>query len=426
MLRSHFNHHHLCVTRRQFLRTTTAVVGGVLAGCTDSGGVPGARVTLTQWYHQYGEAGTQEAVLRYAAEYTRRYPDIAIKVVWVPGDYGTKLSTALLTAGGPDIFEDALTFPMVGASQVVPLDDLFTPEIRREFSAPDLAANTVGGKIYGVRMIDDTGLLYYRKSLLQAAGIEPPTTMDALISAAKRLSSGDRKGLFVGNDGGISALLTLAPWSAGSEFLSDNRIVFDTPRTAAAYERVRELIASGALLIGAPTDWADPSALIQGLTAMQWGGLWSYPAIYKALGDDVGVVPWPELDDQGAPVTFAGGWSQMINAQSRHIDEAKRFVRWMWLENGALAQDWALSYGFHVPPRQSIARNAAPLQSGVPAQAVRIVQQHGRLLPPIWNSAMTTALSDALTNIIQKGRPAAPEVAAAARKCERELERSLE
>ena len=55
----------------------------------------------------------------------------------------------------------------------------FPPDVRQDFSAKDLAANTVGGKIYGVKMLDDTGILYYRKSLLQAAGLEPPATMEA-------------------------------------------------------------------------------------------------------------------------------------------------------------------------------------------------------------------------------------------------------
>ena len=37
-------------------------------GAATGGG--GAKVSLSQWYHQYGEKGTQEAAKRYAAEYT--------------------------------------------------------------------------------------------------------------------------------------------------------------------------------------------------------------------------------------------------------------------------------------------------------------------------------------------------------------------
>lgn len=418
------------MSRREFLKVVTVSAGTVVAGhglsgCRRPAATSGARVTLTQWYHQYGEKGTQEAVLRYAQAYTKSHPDIDVQVVWVPGDYGTKLNTALLTAGGPDVFEKQLTVPMVTAGQVVALDDLFPPQIRQDFLAKDLAANSVGGKIYGVKMVGDTGVLYYRKSLLRAANMAAPRTMDELIAVAKKLSTGGRKGLFVGNDGGVGALLNVAPWSAGSDFLVDDRVVFDTPRTALAYEKLRELNDSGALLIGAPTDWWDPSAFTQGLCAMQWGGLWAFPAIRAALGDDVGGMAWPALDEKGSPVTFAGGWSQMINSQSPHIEEAKKFVRWLWIENAKIQQDWNLAYGFHVPPRLSVARRAAPLDSPVPAAAVKNLEQHGRFLPPAWSSSMGTALGDAAANIVKQGRPAAAEVAVAAKKCERELQRLL-
>ncbi len=413
-------------SRRQLLGAATVWAGAVFAGCAPRGGVPGARVTLTQWYHQYGETGTQQAVLRYAQDYHRLHPDVAVQIAWVPGDYGTKLSTALLTAGGPDVFEGQVTAAMVGAGQVAPLDDLFPPDVRADFTPRDLAANTVGGKIYGVKTLDDTGILYYRPSLLQAANVAPPATLGALLQAAKALTTPARKGLFIGNDGGVAALINIAPWSAGSDFLVDDRIVFDNPRTVAAYEGLRALGDSGALLIGAPTDWWDPSALVQGLAAMQWGGLWAYPAIHRALGGDVGGMAWPALDAAGQPSTFLGGWAAMVNAQGPNIDEAKKYVRWLWIENKKAQTDWCLSYGFHVPPRISVARQAAALRAPVAAQAAHDVAAYGRALPPVWNAAMGTALTDAVTNIVKLGRPAAPEVAQAAGRCRRELGRALE
>jgi len=410
-------------SRRQFLAAAGAAA--LLAGCGRPG-MPGKRVTLTQWYHQYGEVGTQQAVQRYADEYMRQHPDIGVQVVWVPGDYGTKLSTALLTRGGPDVFEGQITAAMAEAGQVVPLDDILPPDVRRDLSPLDLAANSVGGKVYGVKMLDDTGILYYRPSVLQAAGLAPPKTIDELTAAAKALTTGTRKGLFVGNDGGATALINIVPWSAGSDFLVDDKIVFNTARTVVAYEKLRELNDSGALLIGAPTDYWDPSAFTQGLTAMQWGGLWSYPAIQKAFGNDIGGMAWPALDGAGRPATFRGGWSAMVNAQGPAVAEAKKYVQWLWVTNKKIQEDWCLGYGFHVPPRASVARTASALRAPVPAQAVADLAAHGYVLPPTWNAAMGTALGDAVANILKQGRPAAPEIAAAAAKCERELARALE
>ena len=415
------------LNRRAFIKSAFVTAGAVtLGGCARGGGAAGGRVTLTQWYHQYGEDGTRDAVTRYAQDYTKANPAINIEVVWVPGDYGTKLNTALLVAGGPDVFErNGLTIPMVSAGQVAPLDELFPPGVRADFEPGDLESFGVDGKIYGVKMVTDTQLLYYRPSLLKKAGLAPPQSLDELIAASQALVANRRKGIFLGNDGGVGSCLYLSLWSAGQELLRDGKVAFNTPRTALAYEKLRVLTESSANLIGAPTDWWDPSAFNQELTAMQWGGLWSYPEIKKKLGEDVGVLPWPALDAQGAPSMPSGGWAQMVNARSPHLDEAKKYVNYLWIENQKIQRDWNLSYGFHVPPRKSVAKTAEALDAPVPAKVVTDLGKYGHIIPPAWSSGMNTALSDAAVNIVKLNSPAAAQLAVAASKCERELERQF-
>ena len=416
------------LTRRDLVKTV-AVAGGavVFAGY---GRAPRAaaqdRIRLTQWYHQYGEEGTRDAAARYAQEYTSVNPNVEVEMNWVPGDYSaTVLPAALLTDEGPDVFEGIPTVAMVQAGQIVPLTDLYTEEVRADFHPNDINSLTIDGEIYAVKMVDDTGVVYYRTSLLEEAGVQPPTTMEELIAAAETLNTGRVRGLFLGNDGGISALLHIAPWSAGSDFLVNNEIVFNNERTVAAYDAVRRLNETGALLTGAPTDWWDPSAFTQGLAAMQWTGLWAMPQIIREVGEDFTIGPWPAFDAQGAPATFWGGWAEMVNSKSQHVDAAKEFVRWLWIENTAAQQDWNLSYGFHVPPRQSAAASAEPLQNPPPSEAVQYFYDHGRILPPQWTQAMGTTLTDALREIVRNGAPAAEQVAAAAQRCQEELQRVL-
>jgi multiple sugar transport system substrate-binding protein len=81
-----------------------------VAGCgsntgRSSGGSSGSKPTLQQWYHQYGEAGTQQAVEKYA----KAYPDATVTVQWSPGDYEKKAATALLTDQGPDVCSSTRT-----------------------------------------------------------------------------------------------------------------------------------------------------------------------------------------------------------------------------------------------------------------------------------------------------------------------------
>lgn len=385
-------------------------------------------IHLTQWYHQYGEAGTQEAAAGYAASYSDVNPNVTVEMVWVPGDYSnTALPAALLTDEGPDVFEGSPNLAMVNAGQVEPLDDLFTEDVLADFNPVNIAAATINGSIYAVKMLDDTGLLYYRKSVLEEAGVAPPTTMDELIAAVQALDTGRVKGLFLGNDGGVDALHMIGPWSAGVDFLDDEagQITFDTERTVEAYTKVAELHATGGLLLGSPTDWWDPSAFTQGLTAMQWTGLWAMPGIIAEIGDDFGIVPFPALDADGTPATFWGGWAQMVNARGANVEAAKEFVRWLWIENIEAQQDWNLAYGFHVPPRISAAATAEPLQSGPPLEAVGFLNDYGRSEGPLWTGAMNTIVVDALSSIVNQGADVQATVTTAAEQCQAELDRNL-
>jgi multiple sugar transport system substrate-binding protein len=384
---------------------------------------------LVQWYHQYGEAGTEEAVRRYAEQYTQENPNVEIEVVWQLGDYGQALNAALLTDEAPDVFEQNVpTLDQVRQGQIAPLDDLYTEEVRAGFNEVSLNAATIEGNIYWVKMIDDTGTIYYRKSLLEEAGVEPPESLDALIQAAQTLTSGRQKGLFVGNDGGISGLLGPLLWSAGGSFLNQENTApaFNTERAAAAYTKLRELNQTDALLIGSPTDWWDPSAFTQNLSAMQWTGLWAMPQILREVGaEDVGVLPWPKSDEEGTPSTFWGGWGECVFGKSQNLDAAKALVKWLWIDNTEIQQDWNLGYGFHVPPRTNAAESAEPLQDPPASEVVEFLHQYGVVTPPLWTGVMGTALQDAVAAIVRDGAEPKQALDAAAVLVQQELDRLL-
>ncbi len=381
------------------------------------------QIVIKQWYHQYGEEGTQDAVQRYADEYHKLNPNVTIQITWVPGDYATKLNAALQTGDAPDVYElPGITVDMVRAGQLATLDDLYTPDIIKDFGSA-MGFETIENHIYGMKMITDSGAIYYRKSVLNAAGVKPPTTMDELIAAAKKLTTKTQAGLFIGNDGGKGELFAkLAIWSAGGEILKDGKAAFNTDRSVAAWKKMKELSDTGALLIGAPADWWDPSAFTDGLTAMQWNGLWAMPGIKKALGDDFGVVPWPKLDDKGTPGTWLGGWSEVVNAKSKNLDAAKAFAKWEWIDNTQIQQDWSVGYGFHIPPRASAAASADALKSGPAADVVSFASQYGHIEEPLyWDGTMDTALVDAISNVLSKNADPASELATAEKKVTDEL-----
>ena len=422
------------VNRRQFLKLAggTALGASTLltaCGSTGAGGTSssGDVITLNHWYYAAGEKGTKEAVFRYAEEYSKVNPKVKVKVTWIPGDYFGKLNTALFSPNPPDVFELGSGSPidqMGKAGQLAPLDDLFAQGVKDQFYPQDIRRSTVNGQIYGVQKLIDLGLLYYRKSVLDKAGVQPPTTIDELIAAAKKLTTPKMKGLFAGNDG-YSALWNIALWSSGSDLIREGKFAFNNERTAKAFLKLRELYQSGSLLIGAPTDWFDPSSFITGLAAMQWGGMWEMPAIKDALGDDFGVLPWPALDAQGQPATFWGGWTEFVSAKSKYLDAAKAYVKWLWIDNTAVQQDWSLAYGFHVPPKEEAIQTAQPLQSGQAATGANIVAKYGFVIDNTFDDAMGTALSTAASNVILHNANPQSELTAAEQKCQQELTKEL-
>lgn len=422
-------------SRRDFLALGGGLsLAAVLAACgSNTGRKAGASAgssggsastgTIKQWYHQYGEAGTEQAVKRYAAGYKQA----KVQVTWTPGDYDKKSAAALLTSSGPDVFEagNGPTIDMIKGKQVVPLDDLLG-SAKSDFNTAVLDRMTYQGHLYAIPETIDMQLLVYRKSLLRKAGVTPPTTVDELIDAAKKLTTGKVKGLFVGNDGGVGVLGGPALWSAGADYLTaDNRIAFNTPDAATSLGKLHTLFTSGSLLLGAPTDWSDPSAIIQGLTAMQWTGLWTFPQLQKALGDDFGVAGWPKLSDSvGKASVPVGAYGEAVSAKSSDVAASKAFVKYLWVSQTADQLDFAQSYGFHIPARKSLAAKATKLKSGAAADAVTLANTVGHAQTPLlWTPASGQAYTDALTRIIKDGSNPAKELSSLVGTVNKELKR---
>ena len=398
-------------SRRRFLQYSgsAALGGSLLAACASTGSGGGntnsSLPSLSQWYHQYGEAGTQQAVLKYAKDYKKAN----VTVNWVPGTgnaYPDKVRTALLGSNPPDVFElSGLGVDQVKQGLLEPLDDIIA-DVKSDFKPASLAPWTVNGHIYAIKMINDPTFIYYRKSLFQKANLQIPTTLDELIAASKALTTGNVKGIYLGYDSGTLALYHMAVWATGGDVLSaDNtHVTFNTERVAEAYLKIHAWNTSGSVLAEAPTFWWDPSSFTQGTVAMQWCGLWAMPGIKKsAIGEDFGVFPFPALDAQGTPATINGGWAEMVSAKSKNKDAAKAFVKDLWITNTQVQTDWNVGYGFHIPPRISASAAADKLKTGQAADAVDILNKYGHSFSPYWDSTIDQTLQDTFSTIVKHG-----------------------
>ncbi|OAH11135.1 ABC transporter substrate-binding protein [Streptomyces jeddahensis] len=387
--------------RRSVLRAAAGLAAlGPLAACGSNngrGGGSGSGTNLVQYFHAYGEPGTEQAIKRYA----KAYKDANVTTQWITSaDFESKLFSTLLTDNAPDLFEFHPQIQMVRSGQVADLTDIIDP-VKDDFNPADIKSHTVDGKIYGVRMIDDPQFFFYRKSMLEKANVKVPTTLDELMEAAAKLTTPKVKGLYLGND--LHNVINPMIWSAGADTLDDkNEIAYHTDGVIEGLKKMRKLFTSGDLLLGAPTESWDPSSLNQGLCAIQWCGMWAMPQIQDALGDDWGIFPFPKTIDSGKQSVYNGGWSMFVNAKGKNVEAAKEYVKWLWIDQKEYQEDWATSYGFHIPPRTSIAEKATKLKSGNAAEGVMLFNAFGHFDNIGWTQAMITALEDVFANCVRK------------------------
>ena len=427
----------MALPRRRFLSLSgglTAAAALGLSACGSNTGRPdagssasspaggsAAAVSLTQWYHQYGEAGVEDAVKRYAAA----YPAAKVKVTWQSGEYEKLVGAALLTDDVPDVFEygNGPTLDMIKAGQVLDLTETLG-DARSQFAPSVLAAMTWDDKVWAIPQTVDMQLLYYRKSLLEKAGVQPPQTFADLVTAARAVQTKDVGGFFAGNDGGVGVLGNQLIWAAGLEQINEEKtgIGFAQQAMYDGLTQFRDLSSNG-LLASASKDWFDAAPFVNEETAMQWTGLWALPDVQQAFGEDFGVLPFPAIGASGRQAVPFGAFSSCVTAKGTNPDAAKAFVKWLWVDQEADQVDFSNSYGTHVPAKTALAPQATKLAEGAGAEAAKFLTDFGHAPSLLWTPGTQQAYTAALSNVVRKNADPQAQVATVARKAEAEIKR---
>lgn len=418
------NRRHLFTASAGIAAAATLAACGSNSGGIDngnSGGKDAKKASLQQWYHAYGEEGVKKAVEGYAAAYS----PASVTAVWNVGDYNKKLSTTLLTDQVPDVFEaeQGGSLDMIKQGQIVDLTDIVKP-VESQFNPAVMKRFKFEDKYYAVPQAIDMQLLYYRKSILDAKGIKPPTTFDELTKAANEVATGEMGGFFAGNNG-IGPLTTMFIWASGLDQLDAERTkpAFLEPEFYAALNAYRDFFKTKGLLKAASKDWSDPDAFANGETAMQWGGLWSMPAISEKLKDDFGVVPFPAFGSGGRQVAPFGAFGACVAAKGKNVEAAKAFVKWLWIDQDDKQVDFANNYGTHIPAKPALVAKANKVASGPGADAAKFVTDHGQTNDIMWSGPLGTAYDAAVTNVVTKGADPASEFKSVAATAVSELKR---
>lgn len=294
-----------------------------------------AKGEITVWAQQ-GQPGEVKAAQDQVASFNASQKDIVAKLQLLPqATYGQTLATTKVDAL-PDVFEfDGETLgALVYAKKLAPLDSLVSKETLDNQLASLVAEGTYSdGKRYSVSQYDSGLALYGNKSLLDAAGVTYPTSLDkpwtaqefydAVNKLAAKSSSGkglDIKENYAGTWPGYA--FTPIVNSAGFPLVKDGKAA-GALNAAAATKAMTDFAA----LRKVTDPNTDDKAFVSKRVGLSWVGHWEYPNYSKALGADLVVIPLPDFGN--GTKSGQGSHSYAIGANSKNQAAAAKFIEWV-------------------------------------------------------------------------------------------------
>jgi multiple sugar transport system substrate-binding protein len=334
------------LNRRDFLKMGGAgLAGAALLGATGCGGGGGGSGDLIFAMGPDDAQGTMATLIKRF----NKQSDFKVVHRVMPSDTGQyfdKLRTQFQAgAGGVDVIGGDVIWPAQLAANgwIMDLTDKFPESEQKQFLDGPLQSVTYEGKVYGVPWYTDAGMLYYRADLLEDAGYSgPPKTWDELKEMAAKVQqdAGTKYGfVFQGDayEGGVCNGLEYI-WTHGGDVLdpSDpNKVIIDSPESAAALATERSLMSSGvtpqavSTYTESETDPAFCSKPGDAVFARNWPYMYAYFGTKGYIEkNQVGVAPLP-VDPGNEIAACLGGWDMLINAQSDMQDEAWEFIKFM-------------------------------------------------------------------------------------------------
>lgn len=297
----------------------------------------------------------------------------------------------------------------------------FAPGMVAQFRIPQ----DDSGTIYGIPHRMSTDILFYRKDLLEQAGLAVPKTLAEYYEVAKALTRfGGNAKLHGAVFQGIQSQQGTLDWYSWAAGRGVNvlvppdwrRAAFNTPEAAETLDLRRRMIAEGIVTKGALSYSFDDAinAMAQGRAAMSimFSAYWSRlndPAISTIVGK-VGYAAVPR--DPGVErAHFVRGWSILMNKASRNKEAAWEFIR--HFTSPDMQAQMAIRFGNPVS-RISAAQRAdvaaaVPVMPAVADSLPRAkIQPNTPELPRVWE-ALSLHVSNATAGTV----PASEALAAA-------------
>jgi raffinose/stachyose/melibiose transport system substrate-binding protein len=292
------------------------------------------------WNNEGDYVKVDEAAVQ---RFKEQYPNVEVKITYTPfADYMTKMKAALAAGNPPDIAQvpwDSSFREVVQSKKLAPMTDV----LKKGFPAFSKQAKqfvTLDGQQWALPLDVNTLQIAYNKNLFEEEGLEPPTSMDELISLSQTLEAKDKYGIALGTKdkwaGGDAWFAQLAYTDPTGEKLRQadaGKLSWDDPAFQDAANNVDKLVKAKVFAPGSPSMGAfnESLDLFVGQKAAMFypvGNFISGGIDQKVAGAfEWGLFPFPSPD--GGEARATGGIARMFSLpkDGKNQELAAEFLR---------------------------------------------------------------------------------------------------
>ena len=319
------------------LLTATACSGGSTTS-SDAGPKASAGGVLTVSNWQWLEPNRGDLLWSVIAGYSKVNPKATMKKESVArADYEKTVSTQLGAHGGPDliIIPDTFFAKVAKSGLLEPIDDAVPANLKQTLNPTTNDFGKYKGKQLAYTWETVNYALFWNKSLLNQAGVQPPTDFDSLLAAAKAIKAKTGvPGFAVRNK-----MAEETPWwvdfsnwpnGFGGQWSKGGKLTIDAPGNIQAVTAFKKMYDSGAMETGDDAS-TFRTKFSQGKIGMMIDN--SSALVTMVGGDknpvksaDVGASPLPFPTKTSANV---GEWIG-INKYSKNKALAKDFLKYLY------------------------------------------------------------------------------------------------
>lgn len=300
-------------------------------------------VTLNFYSHPDKNGTIRESIQVFEAE----NPKIKINLVELPDNTNEKydiIRTQLAEQDGSvDIVDSDVTWPAIFVKEkwIEPLDKYFTQEELAEHFESSIESARINGKLYGIPYRYDSGLIFYRKDLLNKYGFKAPESFDELLAIAKTITANEKDLYgYAGswkNFEGLTCNYIEFLWASGGDMAvnADGVVQFEQKQGYTALKTMTDLIYKHELAPLEATTYSsgDVRKLFSNgnlLFMRDWPAGWAViNSPDSKVQSQVGAMPIPSLHDKTISPGTYGGWQYMISKNSKHKTAAVKFLKFI-------------------------------------------------------------------------------------------------